>query len=170
MPDPKAAKPDPKIRAAVEKLLDESKAAKDFDAQVKNTFLQVFANKKYNSSGNFELLKKSAREKTIEALTVASTEDDIKQSLNASLEGLKKTLTEVKDSWVKEQHAKEIAKKHPDFLAEGLESCDFGGCGFKFDYILAETSRANMEAFVAKLGDRPWNTLFPDDAPPPPKK
>jgi len=166
-PEP-TAKPDPKIRAAIEKLLDGSTAAKDFNDRVKTTFLQVFPNKGYNSPDNFELLKKYAREKALGGLTEASVEDDVKKALETSLEDLKKKLTEVKDSWVKDKHSREIGKKHSDFLEQGLEPCDFGNCGFKFDYMLAETSKANMEAFVSKLGDRPWNTLFPDDAPPPP--
>jgi hypothetical protein len=135
---------------------------------VKTTFLQVFPNKDYNSPDNFELLKKYAREKTLGGLTEASVEDDVKKALETSLEDLKKKLTEVKDAWIKDKHNREIGKKHSDFLLEGLEPCDFGNCGFKFDYMLAETSQANMEAFVSKLGDRSWNTLFPDDAPPPP--
>lgn len=33
----------------------------------------------------------------------------------------------------------------------GLEPCDFGACGFRFDYVQAETTRANLEALVARL-------------------
>jgi hypothetical protein len=69
---------------------------------------------------------------------------------------------------VKEQQINALREKHDEFLKQGLEPCDFGDCGFKFDYMLAETPRANIEAFVAKLGDRGWNSLFPEDAPLPP--
>ncbi|MFY2560384.1 hypothetical protein ACN469_22420 [Corallococcus terminator] len=37
--------------------------------------------------------------------------------------------------------------------ARGLEPCDFGACGFRFDYVQAETSRANMEVLMARLGE-----------------
>ncbi|WP_163868590.1 hypothetical protein [Myxococcus eversor] len=35
---------------------------------------------------------------------------------------------------------------------QGLEPCDSGACGFRFDYVQAETTRANLETLVARLG------------------
>ncbi|NTX06003.1 hypothetical protein [Myxococcus sp. CA040A] len=43
---------------------------------------------------------------------------------------------------------------------QDLEPCDFGACGFRFDYVLAETTRANMEALVSRLGGPDWDALF----------
>lgn len=34
---------------------------------------------------------------------------------------------------------------------QGLESCDFGACGFRFDYVQAETTHSNLEALMARL-------------------
>jgi hypothetical protein len=99
-----------------------------------------------------------------------STEEDIKKAADASIEEFTKKLTETKNAWVKSTFAQEIKIKHGEYLEDGLEPCDFGTCGFKFDYMLAETTRANMEVFVSKLGDRDWNSLYPEDAPLPAPK
>jgi hypothetical protein len=181
--------------AAVEKLLDESSSYKGFDKKVRETFLKVFSNKKYEDAEHFELLKSYTREKVHSGLLLDENvkkaiegrpqapkearafekelEKTFNQAIDAGLETLRTKLTETKDAWVKEQHAEELKKRYGAYLKDGLEPCDFGACGFRFDYMLAETTRANMEAFVAKLGGRDWNALFPEDAPPPslkPKK
>lgn len=195
-PDPKAVvpppAPDPLFVAAVEKLLDESRSYKDFDKEVREAFLKVFPNKKYDSAENFALLKSYTRremlvgllpeenaKKAVEGVPLEpkeartfekELEKTFKKAIETGLENLRTKLTETQDAWVKEQHTGEIKKRHEAYLKDGLEPCDFGACGFRFDYMLAETTRANMEAFVAKLGGRDWNVLFPEDAPPPPKK
>lgn len=43
---------------------------------------------------------------------------------------------------------------------QGLEPCDSGACGFRFDYVQAETTRANLETLVARLGGPDWDELF----------
>jgi hypothetical protein len=185
--DPQAAAaPDLKVRTGIEKLVDASKAYKEFDGTVRSTFRQVFT-KAYEKEETVTLMKSHAREKVLTALMAVdpvkkaaeagstdpkSVEEDVKKAIDPAIEDLRKKLTETKDAWIKDLQPKLIQKKHLDFVGEGLEPCDFGGCGFKFDYMLAETTRANMEAFVSKLGDRDWNSLFPEDAPqpPPPKQ
>ncbi|MCP3136406.1 hypothetical protein [Pyxidicoccus xibeiensis] len=192
VPDPKVAAappvPDPKVVAAVELLFDEHISDKDFVREVRKTLLKVFTKNSYDSTTNFELLKAYTREKVLAALV---PEENVQKAVDGSplapkeAKALRKTidkaidtgtadlqtkLTEVKDAWVKAQYTRAIAGRHQLFLTEGLEPCDFGACGFKFDYMLAETTLADMEAFVSKLGGREWNALFPEDAPPPPPK
>jgi hypothetical protein len=167
-PDPKApAPPDPKIRAVIEKLLDGSKAYKEFDGKVKTAFRQIFT-KAYEVEDTLKLMKTYVREKVLTGLNDKSVEADILKAIDAGIEDYRKKLTETKAAWVKAEHKLQLERKYAEYLADGLEPCDFGACNFKFDYMLAETSRANMEAFVAKLGDRSWNALFPEDAPLPP--
>jgi hypothetical protein len=194
VPPPPA--PDPKFAIEVEKLLGSIKA-EDFDKQVRGVFLKVFSNPLYNSDGNFVLLKDYTRKQMFETLLPEDSvkkaaeggapqtpkekkafEKALEEALAKSLKGatqsglekLRTKLTEVKDEWVKKLHVEKIKERHQEYLKDRLEPCDFGACGFKFDYMLAETTRPNMEAFVAKLGDRDWNALFPEDAPPPPPK
>ena len=186
--------PDPKIVEAATKLLDESVKQKDFDKQVSEVFGQVFPKKpSYSSADNFVLLKNYTRQQVLDALLLeenvkkvaeggapkepkekkpfeAALEKSSKDALAKALDALRTKLTEVKEAWLKAQHDFEIERRHNAYLKDGLEPCDFGRCGFKFDYMLAETSRSNMEAFVAKLGALDWNALFPEDAPPPPPK
>ncbi|NTX06011.1 hypothetical protein HUA75_30065, partial [Myxococcus sp. CA040A] len=193
-PDPKAVvpqpAPDPLFVVAVEKLLDESRSYKDFDKEVRATFLKVFLNKKYETPENFALLKSYTRKKVLAALLPEedvqkavegpppvpkearafekTLEKTFKMAIETGLENLRTKLTETKDAWAKAQHTLQINGRHARYLKDGLEPCDFGACGFRFDYMLAETTRANMEAFVSKLGGRDWNALFPEDAPLPP--
>ncbi|NTX08866.1 hypothetical protein HUA75_44645, partial [Myxococcus sp. CA040A] len=193
-PDPKAIvpppAPDPLFVAAVEKLLDESRSYKDFDKEVRATFLKVFPNKKYENPKNFALLKSYTREKVLAGLLPEENvqkavegpppepkearafekalEKTFKKATETGLENLRTKLTETKDAWAKAEHTLQINRRHAEYLKDGLEPCDFGACGFRFDYMLAETTRANMEAFVSKLGGRDWNALFPEDAPLPP--
>lgn len=189
--------PDPKLVAEVQELLESITANKEsekkFDKAVRGVFLKVFTNELYDSAHNFELLKDYTRQQMSETLLLDENvkkaangnvpqapkektefENALKKSLDkalqAGLEKLRTKLTEVKDQWVKTQGALEIKQRHKDYLKGRLEPCDFGTCGFKFDYMLAETTRANMEAFVAKLAGRDWNSLFPEDAPLPPPK
>jgi hypothetical protein len=189
--------PDPKLVAEVEKLLGNistsKESEKEFDKDVQGVFLKIFTNSNYNSASNFVLLKDYTRQQMSDLLLLDENvkkaadgkvphapkektefENALKKSLDkalqASLEKLRTKLTEVKDQWVKTQGALEIKQRHKDYLKDRLEPCDFGTCGFKFDYMLAETTRANMEAFVAKLAGRDWNSLFPEDAPLPPSK
>jgi hypothetical protein len=195
-PDPTAVAvppaPDPKLVAAVEKLFDEHTSDKDFVKAVRETLGKVFPSKSYDSAQNFELIKAFTREKVLAALLPDETlkkalagstlppkeakahekalKKTLEQALDTATEELRVKLTEVKDTWLLEQRTEQIQRRHGEFLKDGLEPCDFGVCGFKFDYMLAETTRAHMETFVSKLGDRDWNTLFPDDAPPPPPK
>ncbi|MCP3136402.1 hypothetical protein [Pyxidicoccus xibeiensis] len=193
-PDPTAVTPPPepdlKFVAAVEKLLDERISNEGFDKKMRAIFFKVFPNKTYDSAENFALLKTYTREAVLAGLL---PEDDVKKAVEGApqdpkearafdkslektfknaiqtgLENLRTKLTETKDGWVKEQHDFEILQRLTDYLKDGLEPCDFGACGFRFDYMLAETTRANMEAFVSRLGGREWNALFPEDAPPPP--
>jgi hypothetical protein len=165
------ATPDPKqLREAVEKLVAESKAHKDFDGRVQKAYWKLFTAAEYYNKSTYALIQNYAREKVLGALNDKSTEDDIKKAVDAGIDDVTKKLTETKDAWVKDQYAQKINNKHAEYLADGLEPCDFGSCGFKFDYMLAETTRANMEEFVKKLGDRDWNSLYPEDAPPPPPK
>ncbi len=168
-PPPKAAAPDPKVRAAVEKLVDASKAYKALDTKLRTAFREVFP-KSYEDADTFKVMKTHVREKVLAGLNDKSGEEDITQAIDASLQDFSKKLTETKTAWLKDLNEDQLKQKYQQYLAEGLEPCDFGECGFKFDYMLAETSRANMEAFVSKLGDRSWNDLFPEDAPPPPPK
>ncbi|MBZ4419190.1 hypothetical protein [Myxococcus sp. RHSTA-1-4] len=192
-PDPKAVTPqpapDPKLVETATKLLDESVTQDDFDKQVRGVFQKVFPNPSYDSASNFELLKSFTRQKMIEALlfeenvkTAAgggapqptrekkafekALEKTLKGALDKGLEELRMKLTEVRDAWVQDEHTRHIKRRRDAFFKDRLEPCDFGTCGFTFDYMLAETTRANMESFVAKLGERDWNTLFPEDAPP----
>jgi hypothetical protein len=194
VPPPPA--PDPKLATEVEKLIGSVKA-EDFDKQVLGVFLKVFSNPLYNSDGNFVLLKDYTRKQIFEALLSEdsvkkaaeggapqapkekkSFEKALEEALAKSLKGatqsglekLQTKLTEVKDEWVKKLYVEKIKERHQEYLKDRLEPCDFGACGFKFDYMLAETTRPNMEAFVAKLGDRDWSALFPEDAPPPPPR
>jgi hypothetical protein len=159
-----------KLRDAVEKLFAESKAHQEFTNQVEKAYWKQFPSEEYYNKNTYSLLQNHAREKVLGALSDKSTEEDIKKAVDASIEDFNKKLTKTKDDWVKSTCADQIALRHADYLADGLEPCDFGTCGFKFDYMLAETTRANMEAFVSKLGDRDWNTLYPQDAPPPAPK
>jgi hypothetical protein len=189
--------PDPKLVAEVQELLESITANKEsekkFNKAVRGVFLKVFTNELYDSAHNFELLKDYTRQQMSETLLLDENvkkaadgnvpqapkektefENALKKSLDkalqAGLEKLRTKLTEVKDQWVKTQGALEIKQRHKDYLKGRLEPCDFGTCGFKFDYMLAETTRANMESFVAKLAGRDWNSLFPEDAPLPPPK
>jgi hypothetical protein len=125
----------------------------------------VFPTAEYYNKELYALIQTHAREKALGALTDKSVEEDIKAAVKVSADELEKKLNEVKDAWVKKQAEEELKKKHAQYLEDGLEPCDFGDCGFKFDYMLAETSQANMEAFVAKLGDRGWSALFPEETP-----
>ncbi|MFP2926078.1 hypothetical protein ACLESO_12830 [Pyxidicoccus sp. 3LG] len=195
-PDPRAVVPppasDPMFVAAVEKLLDESRSYKDFDKDVRETFLKVFPNKKYENPENFALLKSYTREKVLAGLLPEESvkkavegpppepkearafekalEKTFNKAIETGLENLRTKLLETKNAWVKKEHERQIQRRHQSFLEDGLEPCDFGACSFRFDYMLAETTRANMEAFVSKLDGRDWNVLFPEDAPPPSPK
>jgi hypothetical protein len=166
-PDPKVtpAKLDPKVREAVEKLVSTSKAYKELDGLVQKAYWKLFPTGEYYSKETYALIQTHAREKVLGALTDKSMEQDVTTAVKASAEELEKKLNEVKEAWVTKQAKQVIEDKHGEYLEDGLEPCDFGDCGFKFDYMLAETSQANMEAFVAKLGDRGWNSLFPEDTP-----
>ncbi|OJH41736.1 hypothetical protein [Cystobacter ferrugineus] len=170
--EPKAtATPDAKkLRDAVEKLFAESKANQEFTNQVGKAYWKQFPSEEYYNKNTYSLLQDYAREKVLSALSDKSTEEDIKKAVDAGIEEFTKKLTETKDGWVKSVYVKQIELKHAQYLEDGLEPCDFGTCGFKFDYMLAETTRTNMEAFVSRLGDRDWNSLYPQDAPPPAPK
>jgi hypothetical protein len=132
---------------------------------VQKAYWKVFPTAEYYNKEIYALIQEHAREKTLGALTDKSVETDIQAAAKASADELEKKLTEVKDAWVKPLAEEEIKKKHAEYLEDGLEPCDFGDCSFKFDYMLAETSQANMEAFVGKLGDRGWSSLFPEETP-----
>ncbi|ATB39717.1 hypothetical protein CYFUS_005165 [Cystobacter fuscus] len=170
--EPKAAAtPDSKrLREAVEKLFAESKSHQEFTSQVEKAYWKQFPSEKYYNKNTYSLLQNYAREKVLSALSDKSTEEDIKKAADASIEEFTKKLIETKDAWVKSNYAREIEDRYEEYLVDGLEPCDFGTCGFKFDYMLAETTRTNMEAFVSKLGDRDWNSLYPQDASPPAPK
>jgi hypothetical protein len=166
-----AATPDSKkLRETVEKLFAESKAHQEFTSQVQKAYWKQFSSEEYYNKNTYSLLQNYAREKVFSALSDKSTEEDIKKAADASIEEFTRKLDETKDAWVKSTFAQAIKIKHEEYLDDGLEPCDFGTCGFKFDYMLAETTRANLEAFVSKLGDRDWNSLYPEDAPPPAPK
>lgn len=183
---------DPKLVAKVETLL-ESLSPKEFDKEVRSTFLKVFTHPLYDRASNFVLLKDYTRTQAFDALLLdenvkkaaaegtphlskerkaleKSLENSLDNAIQVGLEDLQKKLAEVKEVWLKKQHEREIEERHEAYLKDRLEPCDFGVCGFKFDYMLVETKRANMEAFVAKLAGRDWNELFPEDAPPPPPR
>jgi hypothetical protein len=189
--------PDPKLVATVEKHLEristDNTPEKAFDKAVRGVFLRVFTNTDYDNDNNFELLKDLTLKQVTELLLLdenvkkeaegkapqapkektefeKALKNSREKALQAGLEKLRTKLTETQDAWVKKQYDIAIKDRHKEYLRDRLESCDFGMCGFKFDYVLAETTRPNMEAFVAKLGDRDWNELFPEDAPPPPPK
>jgi len=166
-----AATPDSKrLRETVEKLFAESKAYQEFTSQVEKAYWTQFPSEEYYNKNTYSLLQNYAREKVLDALNDKSTEEDIKKAADASIEEFTKKLARTKGDWVKSTCVGQIELRHADYLADGLEPCDFGTCGFKFDYMLAETTRANMEAFVSKLGERDWNALYPQDAPPPAPK
>ena len=95
-----------------------------------------------------------------------STETDIKKFVDEAMEEVNKEMAAFKEKWLKDMYAEAIQSRYVDFLKDGLEPCDFGNCGFRFDYVLAELPRDGMEEFVTKLGARDWNSLFPQDAPP----
>jgi hypothetical protein len=188
--------PDPRRVAEAEKLIASTSATKAaekaFDNGVRAVFESVFK-EDYETDSNFALLRDYTRQQMMEPLLLdehvkkaaegkvpeapnekAEFEKALQTSLDqaekAALAKLKTQLTEVKTTWLKDTHAEHIKLRHDEFLESRLEPCDFGDCKFEFDYVLAETTRTDIEAVVAKLGSRDWNTLFPEDAPPPPPK
>ncbi|MBZ4420675.1 hypothetical protein [Myxococcus sp. RHSTA-1-4] len=184
--------PDPKLVDQVNKLL-EGLPGQKFDEKVLKTFQTVFSTAGYSSAENQMLLEDYTRKKTSDALHLDENvqkaaaggvpqaaaqkkafaqmlDQSIDKAIQAGLAELQTKLQEVKKTWLEKQHTASIEDRHQDFVNDRLEPCDFGDCKFKFDYMLAEITRADMEAFVAKLGGRDWNTLFPEDAPPPPPK
>lgn len=177
------------VRGAAEAFVAEgNQSVKNFDKEIRSTLLKVFTNDTYPTARILELLQRHAQETTLagllsdqaarSALQVRPLDTASRKVLDKALSEARATgmnalhakLAETKDAWVKAQHKKLIEGRHREFQKQHLEPCDFGACGFRFDYMLAEITRARMESFVAKLGDRSWDVLFPEDAPPPPAR
>lgn len=104
-----------------------------------------------------------AAQKKLEEARKAKDKAVIDKAVQAQLALARTGLEKVKADWLAEARKIAIDAKCKEFSREGIEPCDFGACGFRFDYVLAELTQAEMEIIVSKLGGRKWSELFPDD-------
>jgi hypothetical protein len=173
-----AAQPDNTSRAAdVEKHVATLQGYERIDQNVELDFvyaLEEWSGKSlskairraYVTEKNLTALGEYCRNAICHALNTQSTQQDFEIAGFQVLGRVTLRTGEALHQWAEEQKKIIIDRLHPRYVDDTLEPCDFGACGWRFDYMLAPLPKSEMQAFVSKLGDRPWESLFPHDAAP----
>jgi hypothetical protein len=120
----------------------------------------------YVTETNLTALGEYCRNAICHALTPRSTQQDFEIVGFQVLGRISLRVGEALKQWAEEQKKLIINQLHPSYVKDKLEPCDFGACRWRFDYMLAALPRSEMQAFVSKLGDRSWESLFPHEAAP----
>jgi len=172
------AQPDKQPRnAEVEKHVASLQGYAELDKQVELDFAYALqewsgkplsreSRKAYVTKESLEVLGEYCRNALCHALSTRSTQEDFESVGMQVLGRIGFRTNEAMQKWAEEQKKLIINDLHQSYSGQMLEPCDFGACGWKFDYMLAALPKSEMQAFVSKLGDRSWASLFPHDAAP----